>query len=490
MALTRGGKPVTVVHLVAEYWPYARTGGLGEAVRGLARHQALGGQPTFVVLPLYRAVREAGYALEPHGPPRAVAVGPLTETVQLWRLSSPPAGPTILFLDHPPSFHRAGLYGEGGADYHDNARRFAVFVRAALEALPEFAAPPVVLHAHDWHTALAPVWLRTALRDESFHRGVSVIMSVHNAGFQGHFPPGSLAEVGLPDYLYDLRWLEWYGRVNWLKGGLTFADFAVTVSPTHAHELRTEAGGFGLHDTFIGLKDRFTGILNGIDLDKWDPARDSEIASTYTAADLSGKTRCKIALQQAYGLPVSPSVLVFGMTARLVAQKGLDLILGGEALRSANAQFVFLGAGEERYETALTEIAKAAPERVVVDLAFDDAREHRLLAGADALLMPSLYEPCGLTQMRAQRYAALPVGRRVGGLADTIEDEETGFLFDEYLPAELDRVVRRVLELYAEQEAWQRHMRQAMARDFGWSGPAARYSEAYERAFAHMERAG
>ena len=475
----------TIVHVAAEYWPYARTGGLGEAVRGLARHQARSGERVAVVMPLYRVVRDAGHALEPYGAPLAVAVGPVTETVRLWRpVSADPSLPTILFLDHPPSFDRAGIYGEGGTDYGDNGRRFAVFVRGALAALPTIATSPVLLHAHDWHTALVPVFLRVTLANEPWTRHVALVVSVHNAGFQGHFPRASLAEIGLPDSLYDWQRLEWYGRVNWLKGGLTFTDFAATVSPTHAHELRTEAGGFGLHDTFIGLKDRFVGIRNGIDLTKWNPTADAEIAATYSATDLRGKQRCKAALQDACGLPQRAGTPVFGMSARLVTQKGLDLLLGGHALWSADAQFVFLGAGEERYEAALREIAEAAPHRLAVDFAFTDAKEHRLLAGADALLMPSLYEPCGLTQMRAQRYGALPLARRVGGLADTIEDEETGFLFDDYSSRALDQAVRRAVELYEDRDVWGRHMGRAMARDFGWSEPAARYAEVYERAFA------
>jgi starch synthase len=293
--------------------------------------------------------------------------------------------------------------------------------------------------------------------------------------------------VGLPDSLFDWRFLEWFGRVNWLKGGLAFTDCATTVSPTHAYELRTEVGGFGLHDSFIALKDRFVGILNGIDTDVWNPETDPYLPANYSAADLAGKRRCKAALQQALALPAGPDIPLIGMTARLVAQKGLDLILEGHLLWAAPAQFVFLGSGEARYEAALAEIAAAIPDRVAVTFDFSDEREHRLLAGADVLLMPSLYEPCGLTQMRAQRYGALPLARRVGGLADTIEDQESGFLFDEYTPAALERAARRMLALYDEREAWTLHVRYAMSRDFSWGPSIARYGEIYRRALARRE---
>ncbi len=483
-----GKASFTVVHLAAEYWPYARTGGLGEAVQGIARHQAKAGIPTYAILPLYRSVQERGLDLMPLGPPMAVATGAGREQVQLWGLSrQPETAPRVVFVAHSPSFDRPGIYGDLGADYPDNDRRFALLCRAALDALPQLVSPPVVLHAHDWHTALAPVYLRVLLAGDPFYDQVATVLSVHNAGFQGHFPRESLAAVGLPDSLFDWRFLEWFGRVNWLKGGLAFTDCATTVSPTHAYELRTEVGGFGLHDSFIALKDRFVGILNGIDTDLWNPETDPYLPANYSAANLDGKRRCKAALQQALALPAGPDIPVIGMTARLVAQKGLDLILEGHLLWAAPAQFVFLGSGEARYEAALAEIAAAIPDRVAVTFDFSDEREHRLLAGADVLLMPSLYEPCGLTQMRAQRYGALPLARRVGGLADTIEDEESGFLFDEYTPAALERAARRMLALYEEREAWTLHVRYAMSRDFSWGASIARYSEIYQRALARRE---
>lgn len=480
----------TAVHLTAEYWPYARTGGLAEAVEGLARYEARAGVPVVAVLPLYRSVREAGAALEPAGAEFEVVVGPRRERGRLWELvRESRKEPRVLFVEQDGFFDRAGIYGEGGADYDDNAQRFAFYTAAVVGALPELVPGRVLLHAHDWHTALAPVYARVVHAGQNYYERLATVLSVHNAGFQGHFGRDVLPDVGLPDELFDWQWLEWYGRVNWMKGGLVFCDAATTVSPTHAHELRTEAGGFGLHDTFISLHDRFVGILNGIDVQRWDPGADREITANYTALDLAGKQRCKAALQRAYHMPQRARTLVFGMSARLVAQKGLDLILGGHALTTGDAQFVFLGAGEARYELALSEIAEAAPERVAVDLDFTDRREHRLLAGADALLMPSLYEPCGLTQMRAQRYGALPVARRVGGLIDTIEDEETGFLFDEYSPPALEVAVRRALGLYADRDAWELHVRKAMTADFSWERSATRYLELYQRAFARRTAA-
>jgi len=308
------------------------------------------------------------------------------------------------------------------------------------------------------------------------------VLSVHNAGFQGHYPPETIRDLGLPEELYNPQVFEWYGRLNLLKGGIAFADVVVTVSPTHARELSTPTGGFGLQEMFVGLGDRFQGILNGIDLQSWNPATDPHIAAHYASDDLAGKRRCKAALQGAYDLPVDPEIPMFGMSARLVEQKGLDLILGGELLTTVDAQFVFLGTGEHRYHEALRSLAAASPERVVAEFAFTDRQEHILLAGVDLLLMPSLYEPCGLTQMRAQRYGALPVVRAVGGLRDSVQDGVTGFLFNEYSPAALEETVRRVLQIFPKRDAWRALVRQAMAAEVGWDESTRAYSTAYRRA--------
>jgi starch synthase len=277
---------------------------------------------------------------------------------------------------------------------------------------------------------------------------------------------------------------EWYGRLNALKGGLTFSDVAVTVSPTHAQELRTAEGGFGLQDKFIELGDRLVGILNGIDPAAWNPETDPHIPQNYSIADLAGKRRCKAALQRAYGLPQEAQTPLFGMSARLAAQKGLDIVLGADLVGTSDAQFIFLGSGEHRYHAALTELAAANPDRVAVEFAFTDHLEHGLLAGADLLLMPSLYEPCGLTQMRAQRYGTIPVARRVGGLLDSIADGETGFLFTEYAPAALEGAVGRALARYHERAAWRAMVRRAMELPLSWEGSAARYLDVYRRALA------
>jgi starch synthase len=484
-------EPVTVVHLAAELAPFARTGGLGEAVSSLAHYQARSGITSIIIMPLYKQVVDVATDLEPLGDPFPVQVGPRLEEGRLYEsralMNNPREGkPRILFIHNPQYFGRDQIYGDSRGDYRDNHRRFAFFCLAALNALPMVARAPVLLHAHDWHAALAPIYLRAydANPDREFFRRASSVLTVHNAGFQGHFPTDTMVELGLPWELYNFAQLEWYGRVNLLKGGLSLADAVTTVSPAHAHELRTAAGGFGLHDAFIGLRERFVGIVNGIDQSEWNPSTDPIITARYSREDLAGKKRCKAALQRAFGLPQRARVPIFGMSARMVYQKGLDLILGSPKFLSLDAQYLFLGQGEKKYVEILTELALRAPGRIGVQTNFTGTQEHRLMAGADMIIMPSQYEPCGLTQMRAQRYGSLPVARRVGGLADTIEDGITGFLFDGFSTNEFFTACVRAIDHYKHPDAWQEMQREAMSRDFGWERSEQKYRDVYRRVLA------
>src|SRR5215213_2443647 len=485
---TAAGQPVSVVHVTAEYYPYARTGGLAEAVSGLANFQRAAGLDVAAILPLYRTVRDADPDLEPVGQPFLVKMGSHSEEARIFRVAGPRAGPQVFFVEHLDYFNRPGIYGENAIDYADNARRFAFFALAAVTALPRLVPGPIVLHAHDWHTALSLVYLRHTLR-HGYSNETTTVLSVHNPGYQGHFPPEVMPQIGLPWELYNWRQMEWYGKVNFLKGGLAFADFVTTVSPTQAVELRTPGGGFGLHDVFTWLADRLVGVLNGIDQRSWDPATDSQITAQYSAENLEGKRRCKAALQRSFGLPQRRKVPLFGMTGRMVTQKGLDLILQSGDLLETDAQFVFLGSGEQKYETALVELASSAPDRVGVQLDFTDRLEHRLMAGADIFLMPSLYEPCGLTQMRSQRYGAPPIVRNVGGLRDTVQEGVNGFSFDAYTPAAFTETSLRALDAFADPARWQTIVRAGMAHDFSWERSVRTYLDVYRRALARTAAA-
>lgn len=474
--LPGGGR---IVHVVAEYWPYARTGGLAEAVRGLGEHQVWAGLPVSVIMPLHSSVRDHGTDLEPVGGPFTVTIGAGRHEVRLFHDQGHEVNPDVYFVDQPEFFHRAGVYGDGTGDYPDNLERFACFCLAALRGLSRVAPDARVLHLHDWHTAVTAIFRDTHFGSSRFHTRLGMLMTVHNAAFQGWCESEALSRLGIPERLFDWRVLEWYGKVNLLKGGLVFSDAATTVSPTHAAELRTSQGGFGLHEHFASMGDRLVGILNGIDTMLWNPATDPLITARYSSHDVGPKARCKEALQRTYGLPRRRRTPLIVMSARLVEQKGLDLILAPGILWDSDAQYVFLGRGEPRYEAALAELARQAPDRIAVPLAFSERLEHRLLAGADMLLMPSRFEPCGLTQMRAQRYGTLPIVRRVGGLADTVVDEETGFVFEAYEPDALRGAIHRAVAAYRDMTGWQERVRAAMRREFGWGPSATRYQGLY-----------
>ncbi len=478
------GESVTVVHLAAEYTPYARTGGLAEAVQGLADVQTRQGIPVIVIVPLYRVVRTVAKNLVQIGETTTIHVGPRAEQVRFFYDADVTSGPKVIFIDHPGYFDREGIYVERGADYLDNTRRFALFTRAALELISMVVKGPVVIHAHDWHSALALVYMRSYADLRRRFHGTPAILSIHNAGYQGHFSPSVINDLGIPPETFNYHQLEWYGKVNFLKGGLAFCDYAVTVSPSHAEELRTPEGGFGLHAMFLSMGDRFQGITNGIDQAIWDPATDPEIAANFGRQDTTNKAKCKAQLQRTFGLPQRADVPVFGMCGRLVKQKGFDILLASGALNVLDAQFVFLGAGEDRYKAGLNRLAARRPQNLSAEYVFTDKVEHRLIAGSDLLLMPSEYEPCGLTQMRAQRYGALVIGRRVGGISDTVHDDATGFLFDEFTPAAFDSAVGRALQRYYDNQAWKPRMYEAMGRDFGWDSSAIRYVQLYRRALA------
>lgn len=471
-----------IVHLAAEYHGYARTGGLAEAVAGLANSQVGAGHRVYAFVPLYASVREAVERLQLLAPPTRITMGPLSEEVRFYRDASRTDGPLVIFVDAPGCFDRPGLYGDVRGDYPDNHLRFALFARAALHGIAHFVHGPLLLHAHDWHAALALVYLHTHPEIAPHFAGTPSVLSVHNAGYQGHFGADVMADLALPGELYHMECLEWYGRLNLLKGGLVFCDAAVTVSPAHAAELCTPEGGFGLHDTFRQLGARLVGICNGIDLRHWDPATDDQIAANYSADDLAGKAACKDALQRAFALPRRPDVPIIGMSSRLAGQKGFDIVLKSQRLRADDTQLIVIGEGDARIGDAVAAFVAAHAGRMACSLTFTDRLEHQLMAGADIVLMPSLYEPCGLTQMHAQRYGTPVVGRRVGGIGDTVADADTGFLFDTFDVPSMDAALDRALLHYHDREAWQAMMRRAMARDFGWDHSMTHYADVYRAA--------
>ncbi len=465
----------------SEAAPFAKTGGLADMVGSLAAALARRGLDVTLVLPAYRRVLDrgdvaaAGMAFEV---PSAAGV----ERVDVLE-GAAGDGAAARFVRADRFFDRAGLYGEGGADYPDNADRFAWFARAALGLLSRLG-PYDVLHGHDWQAGLAVAYLRLQPERYPSLAAARTLFTVHNVGYQGRFDAAVFPLLQVDPAHYRPHF-EFYGDVCFLKAGLTLADRLTTVSPSYAEEVRTAEQGHGLDGVFRERAGDLVGIMNGADYGVWDPAADASIARRYSAADPAGKHDCKRDLQQRLGLPPADAPLA-GMVARLVDQKGLDVLAGAlDALLSRELQLAVLGTGDPHHEQALSGFAARHPHRMAIRIGFDEALAHAIEAGSDLFLMPSRYEPSGLNQLYSLRYGTIPVVRATGGLRDSVmpfdetTGEGTGFRFDDYSSEALVQAVDRALDCYRRPAAWRRLMANAMAQDFSVDRMAAEYAALY-----------
>jgi starch synthase len=344
-----------------------------------------------------------------------------------------------------------------------------------------------VVHAHDWQAGLTPAYLRVRYATEPRLRRAAGVFTIHNLAYQGIFPKHVVPALGLPWSAFRYEAMEFYDHLSFMKAALTGADALTTVSPTYAREILTPAGGVELDAVLRHRADDLTGILNGIDVDEWDPARDRHLPAHYTAGELAGKAECKAALQRELRLPVRPEVPLVGMVGRLAEQKGIDLVAAVlPRLAMQDVQLAVLGSGERKLESVFVRASREHAQRVAARVGFDEGLAHRIEAGADLFLMPSRFEPCGLNQMYSLRYGTVPVVRAVGGLADTVQDYDgkdqgTGFTFREYHPRALWGALLRALDVFRDEAAWRGIMRRGMAQDFSWDRSAAGYEALYRR---------
>ena len=482
-----------VLMVASEASPWANTGGLADVSGALPRALSDLGHSVTLVIPKYRGVHLPAATRLPH----RVEAGGLTGAGRdvVFHIVSQSSQRRIVFVECAPLFDRPGLYGEQGSDYPDNAQRFDLLSVAALDfaELNHDFSPVDIVHAHDWQTGLIPARLRLSTRWPSLTRA-GVVFTVHNFAYQGVFPKETVPALGLPWSLFKMETGEFWGKFSWLKTGITAADYVTTVSPTYAGETRTQEFGAGLEGVLAGLGRRYGGILNGVDTDTWNPATDRFLPAHYDAQDLSGKTECKRALLARLNLPRGDDVLarpLVGMVSRLVSQKGVDLIAAASAdLVAIDATWVFLGAGEPRYEQALRQLAAAHPSRVAATIGFDESLAHLIEAGSDIYMMPSQFEPCGLNQMYSLRYGTVPIVRAVGGLDDTVQPytakarKANGFKFRHPTPETLVQTVRRAVRVYHNRPAWRQLMSNGMAADHSWATPAREYVKVYRRARA------
>lgn len=480
-----------VLFVASEVVPFAKTGGLGDVAGALPKALVELGHDVRVVMPRYRGVEAAGLPLHATGLGMSLGLGGVVRELAVLESVLPGTRVPIYFLNQPSLFDREGLYQHQGRDYPDNLERFSVFCQAALEVLPALGWQPEIVHCHDWQTGLVCAHLRTTRFHDPFWQSARTVFTVHNLAYQGLFPAEAFSLTGLPPHVFAMHGVEFYGQVNCLKAGLVYADLLTTVSPTYAAEIQTAEHGCALEGVLAGRRDDLMGILNGIDPEEWNPRTDPHLRAHFSVDEMAGKGLCKLALQERLGLPQRHGLLI-GMIQRLVEQKGIDLIVqAADALLGLPVQIVLLGTGEPAYHQRLAALAKRAPEKLSVQLRFDNALAHQIEAGADAFLMPSRFEPCGLNQMYSLRYGTIPIVRRVGGLADTVVDvsPETleagtacGFVFEEYTPKALVQAVQRAAAAFGNHELWQRLIRTGMRQDFSWARSARAYIRVYERA--------
>lgn len=485
-----------ILYAASEVAPYAKTGGLADVAGALPGALARLGHEVKVVMPRYAIVNGKRRGLESRGDLTVRLAGkdyPFT----LWagpRSAAPgrPDDPVeALFLSNDRLFDRPELYQEKGLDYPDNMERFAAFSRAVLEIPKRLNWFPDVIHGNDWQTALIFAYRRFFFSADPFLRKAGTLFTIHNLGYQGLAPGLDFPKLGLPPKFFTPETLEYYGKVNVLKAGLVFAGILNTVSLTYSREIQLPGFGCGLEGVLRTRRADLFGIINGVDYQQWDPAHDTYLSQPYNARSLKGKRVCKEALQKECRLPVKDVALI-GMITRLTPQKGVDLLIEAlDELMRLNLQLVILGAGDPDIQQKLKQAMRLHPEKLSVQLAFDEALAHRIEAGSDLFLMPSRYEPCGLNQMYSLRYGTIPLVRKTGGLADTVVDatpsnleegKADGFVFEPASSHELLTTVRLALKLFREKDLWYRMMRTGMAADFSWDRSAKEYEKLYHLA--------
>ena len=483
-----------IVFASAEVSPIAKTGGLGDVCGSLPKALAKLGHDVTVFMPLYRQAlawfERTGATIEPALPPTQILWANWGAEASFFRAELPGTDIPLYLVANDHFFNREHIYGFRADGYDDGVERFTFFCRAVVNGCEILGISPDILHAHDWHTALLPVYLHSGLRGSPAFARTRSVYTIHNLNYQGIGRRPQFDALGLHSRYLSPDALEHFGDINLMKGGIIFGDQVTTVSPNYAREIQTSEHGAGLDGVLRSLSFKLSGILNGIDVDEWNPANDAHLASGYDLNAVSGKAACKRALVREAKLSPQPKTPVIAFVSRLVDQKGLDLLLPSLShILRAGAQAVILGSGESRYENALMQIGEQHSGQCRVSIGFDNALAHRIYAGADMLLVPSIYEPCGLNQMYALRYGTLPVARMTGGLADTVipydatnASRANGFGFFTPTANELFWATWLGILNYRESDVWRQLQANGMSTDFSWDRSAAEYESIYHRA--------
>lgn len=483
-----------ILMVASEASPYAQTGGLADVIGALPDALARLGHQVSVALPFYRDISQRAGDLGLTEKPMTLPVG--NDQAQIY-LHQPDKtkNHSLVFIGNDELYDRENLYGDQTGDYPDNDRRFSFFARAALEACKRLNFRPDIIHCHDWQAGLAPVYLKTDYQEDPVFRNTASVFSIHNLGYQGLFPHESLGIAGLRyDKVFHIDGVEFYGQISFLKGGINYSEIVSTVSPRYAREIQTSEYGCGMEGVLSSRKDAVFGILNGVDYEQWNPQTDPALAAPFSLEDLRGKSACKKALLAELGLP--DSLLeqpVIGIVSRLAQQKGLDILAEAfQRLMKKQVGFILLGSGERELEEQFGLFAEHYRQKTAVRLTWNPDLARRIYAGCDFILIPSRYEPCGLTQMYAMRYGTVPIVRATGGLFDTVEPwnarraSGTGFLFAETSTEALLAAVETALKTYRQPKQMAALTKNIMTADFSWDQSAKRYEELYQTALFRL----
>lgn len=482
-----------VALISAEAYPFSKTGGLGDVVGALFKEFIKAGIDIKLFLPYYRITREKfSEKIEDSGIVYGVQIGKEKKFGAVRSAKAtvdkngnimlkPDKEGNIFFIEHNDFFDRDNLYGTNYGEYFDNAERFIFFSRAFLEVCRDLEFRFDIIHCHDWHTSLIPLYLKTIYKECQCFENTKTILTIHNLGYQGVFPKEKLELTGFGWEMFHIDCLEFYGMINLLKSGIFNADVITTVSPTYAREILYPEYGFGLDGVLRKKQDKLIGILNGIDYNTWNPEEDLHIKQKYGIKNIKEKIKNKEDLINITKMEFSINAPLIAFIGRMVYQKGIDLIIDAlPSILDKEIKFIFLGSGENYYESKIRELQNAYPSSIFAYIGFDEILAHKIYAGADALLMPSKYEPCGLSQLIAMKYGTIPLCRKTGGLADTVEDGVTGFLFNDYKVEDLISMILRFVETYNNKELFIKIMLNAMKQDFSWEKSCKQYIELYK----------
>lgn len=459
-----------IVMCASEVVPFAKTGGLADVAGALPLALEEKGDDVIVIMPRYKSILDSKFKIQR-----------LKEDVSYSVIGK---NIKVYFIENDTYFNRDGLYGEKTGDYKDNLDRFSFYCRRALELLKEIGFKPDIIHVHDWQSSLIPVYLKTLFAKDFFYKATRSILTVHNIGYQGLFDKGEFSKLGLDWSVFNIEGLEFYDRINILKGGMVFCDIINTVSPTYAKEIQGKEFGFGLEGVLSKRRDSVFGILNGLDYSIWNPEADKYIAKNFSAKSLAGKLKCREELEELYKLPKRKDVPLFGIVSRLAEQKGFDILAEGiDEICHLDLQLVILGTGDLKYHLIMEDMVKKYPHVISLALRFDDPLAHKIYAGSDLFLMPSKYEPCGLGQLISLRYGTIPLVFKTGGLADTV-NRNNGFIFDKYSSLELIKTIKKAIAAYKDKSKWTSLVKKAMEYDFSWDESAKHYFNLYAKAKA------